>query len=272
LGQGEGNLAGWNLFLRKWSFALFAVVLLISPAIPASVSAAARRVRGQGQTDVSPGISPDAEEGVVQGDETQESPASGNQAAQQPAPGNQSSAARTPEPQIPGTQGPVPETQSPEAPETAPAYDYTAPDFGENRASYPFLVLRTLAVLAVLVIVIYLVFRVFLRNRHKIVTSTEVIKVLATYPLAGNKTIQIMQIADKVLILGITDSNINLISTLEDKETIDKIKLESSKETRGFQSFKDQLIKLISGKAFGGQGQISYFNEFKQRINKMKKL
>jgi flagellar protein FliO/FliZ len=116
------------------------------------------------------------------------------------------------------------------------------------------------------------VFRVFLRNRNKIVTGTEVVKVLATYPLAGNKSIQIVQIAEKVLILGITDSNINLITTLEDKETIDKIKLESSKEMRGFASFKDQLLKLISGKAFSGKGQISHFNEFKQRINKMKKL
>jgi flagellar protein FliO/FliZ len=156
--------------------------------------------------------------------------------------------------------------------ENVPAYDYTAPNFGENRVSYPFLVLRTLAVLAILIIVVYLVFRVFLRNRHKIVTSTEVIKVLATYPLAGNKSLQIVQVADKVLILGITDSNINLITTLDDKETIDRIKLESSKETKGIASFRDQLLKFISGKAFGGQGQISNINEFKERIKKMKKL
>jgi flagellar biosynthetic protein FliO len=157
-------------------------------------------------------------------------------------------------------------------PEGAPDYDYTAPDFGESRVSYSFLVLRTLAVLAILVIVVYLVFRVFLRNRHKIVAGTDVIKVLATYPLAGNKSLQIVEVAGKVLILGITDSNINLITTLEDKETIDRIKLERSKETKGIASFRDQLLKFISGKTFGGQGQISNINEFKERIKKMKKL
>jgi flagellar biosynthetic protein FliO len=212
--------------------------LLIASCVPANLSAADRGGRGQSRPEVSPeastGAAPEA---------------------------------------LPGADAPGPSTPGAETPEQgAPAYEYTAPDFGETRASYPFLVLRTLAVLAVLIIVIYLVFRVFLRNRHKIVTSTEVIKVLATYPLAGNKSIQIVQIAEKVLILGVTDSNINLIAALEDKETIDKIKLESSKETRGFASFKDQLLKLISGKAFSGQGQISYFNEFKQRIKKMKKL
>jgi flagellar protein FliO/FliZ len=236
-----------SVYSRKWPVVLLAFVLLIASGIPLNLSAAERRARRQVETEVSPGVPGDAERGAAPGDETR-----GVQ-----APGNQAAAAQN---------------EAPQAPETVPAYDYTAPDFGENRSSYPFLVLRTLAVLAVLVIVIYLVFRVFLRNRHKIVSSTQVIKVLATYPLAGNKTIQIVQIADKVLILGITDSNINLISTLEDKETIDKIKLESSKETRGFQSFKDQLLKLISGKAFSGQSQISHFNEFKQRINKMKKM
>jgi flagellar biosynthetic protein FliO len=224
---------------RKWSVVFLVVVLLVASGIVANHSAADIRGREQRQPGVSPGASPDTEQGDLSG-------------------------AQIPESQAPGAQGQV-------APQPAPAYDYTAPDFGENRASYPFLVLRTLAVLAVLVIIVYLVFRVFLRNRHKIVTSTDVIKVLATYPLAGSKSIQIVQIAEKVLILGITDSNINLIATLEDKEAIDKIKLESSKESRGFQSFKDHLLKLISGKAFSGQGQISYFNEFKQRIKNMKK-
>jgi flagellar biosynthetic protein FliO len=256
LGQGEGNLAVSSVYTRKWPVVFLAFVLLFASGIPSKLSAAERRARKQERTEASPGVQSYTEGGAAPGGETRGTQAPGNQVPGQNA-----------EQLAPGTQPPAPQE-----PETVPAYDYTAPDFGENRSSYPFLVLRTLAVLAVLVIVIYLVFRVFLKNRHKIVASTEVIKVLATYPLAGNKTIQIVQIADKVLILGITDSNINLISTLEDKETIDKIKLESSKETRGFQSFKDQLVKLISGKAFSGQGQASYFNEFKQRINKMKKL
>ena len=81
-----------------------------------------------------------------------------------------------------------------------------------------------------------------------------------------------MEIAEKVFILGVTDSNINLI--IDDRgqgnHRQDKAP-EQQGDEGGFQSFKDQLLKLISGKAFSGQGQISYFNEFKQRINKMRK-
>jgi flagellar biogenesis protein FliO len=177
----------------------------------------------------------------------------------------------------PGTQGAAPEGTPPASEVTpgeqgAPAYEYTEPVFGDNRVSYSFLVLRTLAILAVLVVAVYFVMRIFLKNRRKIVTGTDIIKVLATYPLAGNKSIQIMEIAEKVFILGVTESNINMITSVEDKETIDRIKLQSSKETKGgFQSFKDQLMKLISGKAFTGQGQISNFSDFKQRISKMRK-
>ena len=172
----------------------------------------------------------------------------------------------------PGTEGAPPASAQTPGEQGAPAYEYTEPEFGDNRVSYSLLVLRTLAILAVLVVAVYIVMRIFLKNRRKIVTGTDIIKVIATYPLAGNKSIQIMEIAEKVFILGVTDSNINMITSVEDKETIDRIKLQSSKETKGgFQSFKDQLMKLISGKAFTGQGQISNFSDFKQRISKMRK-
>jgi len=177
----------------------------------------------------------------------------------------------------PGTQEAAPDGAPPASAQTpgeqgAPAYEYTEPQFGDSRVSYSLLVLRTLAILAVLVVAVYIVMRIFLKNRRKIVTGTDIIKVIATYPLAGNKSIQIMEIAEKVFVLGVTDSNINMITSVEDKETIDRIKLQSSKETKGgFQSFKDQLMKLISGKAFTGQGQISNFSDFKQRISKIRK-
>ena len=172
----------------------------------------------------------------------------------------------------PGTEGAPPASAQTPGEQGAPAYEYTEPEFGDNRVSYSLLVLRTLAILAVLVVAVYIVMRIFLKNRRKIVTGTDIIKVIATYPLAGNKSIQIMEIAEKVFILGVTDSNINMITSVEDKETIDRIKLQSSKETKGgFQSFKDQLMKLISGKAFTGQGKISNFSDFKQRISKIRK-
>jgi flagellar biosynthetic protein FliO len=153
-----------------------------------------------------------------------------------------------------------------------PDYEYTEPDFGENRLSYPILVLRTIAVLAVIIIGIYLIFRFLLRRKNPRIADSEIIKVLANFPLAANKAIQVVEIAEKILVLGVTDSNINLITTLEDKETIDKLKLLSSKETETPGNFKEQFLKLIGGKSFPKSSQISYFSNYKKRINRMKKL
>jgi flagellar protein FliO/FliZ len=155
---------------------------------------------------------------------------------------------------------------------TGPDYEYEEPDFGENRISYPLLVLRTLAVLAVIIVGIYLLFRMLVKKRNRIVAETDIIKVLASYPLASNRLIQVVEIAGKIMILGVTDSNINLITEVEDTELIDKIKLLSSKESKAGGSFKDQFLKLIGGKGFQNPGQLSYFSNYKKRINKIKKL
>jgi flagellar protein FliO/FliZ len=154
----------------------------------------------------------------------------------------------------------------------APDYEYEEPEFGENRLSYPMLVLRTIAVLAVIVVGIYLVFRFLLKKRHPFTRESEIIKVLASFQIAANKSIQIVEIAEKMLVLGVSDSNINLITTIEEKETIDRIRLLSSKESQGGGSFRDQFLKIIGGKSFPKSSQISYLDGYKKRINKMKKL
>ena len=151
-------------------------------------------------------------------------------------------------------------------------YDYTDPEFGETRTSYPLLIVRTLAVLAVIVVAIWLIFRFLLKSRNKLVADTEMIKVLATFPLAANRLIKVINVAGKVLILGVTDSNINLITEVEDKELIDRINLLSSQEASGKGSFKEQFFKLLGGRAFNKAGDVGYLRGYKDRISRMKKL
>ncbi len=153
-----------------------------------------------------------------------------------------------------------------------PTYEYTEPEFGGNRISYPLLVLRTIAVLAAIIVGIYLILRLFLKSRNKIVTDTGLIKVLSSYPLAANRVIQVVEIAGKIMILGVSESSINLITEVEDQEFIDKIKLLSSKESKAGGSFKDQIFKLMGGKGFQKAGQISNINSYKKRVSKFRKL
>jgi len=160
------------------------------------------------------------------------------------------------------------------APEANPVpnYEYQEPEFTHKEVSYPLLILRTVAVLGAIIIGIYFIFRLLLKNRRSPVKDSEIIKVLATYPLAANRLIQVVDIGGQVLVLGVSDSSINLITEVEDKEVIDQIRLLSSKESKGAGGFKDQFLKLIGGKSFTKPGQISYLGGYRKRIDKMKKM
>jgi flagellar biogenesis protein FliO len=154
-----------------------------------------------------------------------------------------------------------------------PDYEYTEPEFNRNETSYPLLILRTIAVLAVIVVVIYLIFRYLLKGRNRIIADTEMIRVLATFPLAANRLVKVVDIAGKILVLGVTDSNINLITEIEDKEVVDRLRLLSSKEKGGAGSFKEQFLKLLGGRGGGPKpGETGYLRGYKDRINRMKKM
>jgi len=158
------------------------------------------------------------------------------------------------------------------APTETPNYEYEDPAFDDNRVSYPLMILRTIAVMGVIIIGIYFLFRLLIKNRNKIVTDTEIVKVLATYPLAANRIIQVVDIGGQVLVLGVSDSNINLITALEDQEVIDRIRLASSKEKTGAANFKETFMNLLGGKTFNKPGQISHLSGYKKRINRLRKF
>lgn len=184
-------------------------------------------------------------------------------------------AATDTEPQNQG--GEAPEAADKAAPaETVPAeapdYEYEDPEFNDQRVSYPLMVLRTVAVMGVIIIGIYFLFRLLIKKKKKLVTDSEVVKVLATFPLAANRIIQVVDIGGQVLVLGVSDSSINLITELQDQEVIDRIRLASSKEHGGGGTFKGTFMNLLGGKAFTKPGQISHLSGYRKRINRMRKF
>lgn len=157
-------------------------------------------------------------------------------------------------------------------PAEAPDYEYEDPEFNDNRVSYPLMILRTIAVMGVIIIGIYFLFRLLIKKKNKLVTNSEVVEVLATYPLAANRIIQVVDIGGQVLVLGVSDSSINLITELQDKEVIDRIRLASSKEHGGAGTFRETFMNLLGGKAFTKPGQISHLSGYRKRINRMRKF
>jgi flagellar protein FliO/FliZ len=78
-----------------------------------------------------------------------------------------------------------------------------------------------------------------------------VVQTIAISSVGPNKTIQVIDIAGKLYIVGVTDNGINLLSEVTSKDEIDRIRLLSSKstlvETRRFQDFvSEQIGSLVS--------------------------
>ncbi|PTY41018.1 flagellar biosynthetic protein FliO [Brachyspira hampsonii] len=95
---------------------------------------------------------------------------------------------------------------------------------------------------------IYLVF-IYLKNKSKKVSgSSDIIKVLATTPVAANRYISIIEIVEDMYLVSISDHNINLLSKIEDKETKDQIKMMyiNSKNNTVDDSFKNIFNQTLS--------------------------
>jgi flagellar biogenesis protein FliO len=83
----------------------------------------------------------------------------------------------------------------------------------------------------------------------------EAIKVLSVVSLGQNKFIQIVDLAGKVLVVGVSDGGINLISEITDKDQVDRIRILSTRtpptaDKGAGGGFQDHVMKEI-GKVIG---------------------
>ena len=99
------------------------------------------------------------------------------------------------------------------------------------------------------------------------------IQTLATGYLGQKKNITLVEVAGEVLVLGITNNNISLLSKIQDKEKIEEIH-----STHGFKrnspSFESQL-KKVSSKMKEGKGRdiLSEFTEsIQDKVSRLKDL
>ena len=94
----------------------------------------------------------------------------------------------------------------------------------------------------------------------------EAIKVLSIVPLGQNKFLHVVDLAGKVLVIGVADSTINLISEITEKDQVDRIRILSSRTPppdMRHGGFNDYISKQI-GRI------IDRIQEFKHRERKIR--
>jgi flagellar protein FliO/FliZ len=76
----------------------------------------------------------------------------------------------------------------------------------------------------------------------------EAIRVLSVVPLGQNKFLQLIDVAGKVMVIGVSDNSINLLSEITEKDQIDRIRILSTRKPPPGASaggFQDQVMKEI---------------------------
>lgn len=106
--------------------------------------------------------------------------------------------------------------------------------------------IRTLLTLAVLLGIFYGIFRLYRFKRELPAQNFSAVSSIYEYPLGQNQRLQIIELAGKLMVLGVSENSIQLISEISDKYTVDRIKLdcaEDSKQPRA--DFLTELSRAI---------------------------
>ncbi|MFC1671348.1 FliO/MopB family protein [Spirochaetota bacterium] len=117
--------------------------------------------------------------------------------------------------------------------------------------SYGWLVFKTIIVLGAIIGGFYFFIRYASKRTGIRVMGQDLIKVLSVAPIGQNKHLQIIDLAGKILVLGVADNSINLVTEITDKDEIDRIRLLGTKSTSvKAGGFQDYIVSNI-GRAFG---------------------
>ncbi|MDH5719114.1 MAG: flagellar biosynthetic protein FliO [Spirochaetia bacterium] len=126
------------------------------------------------------------------------------------------------------------------------------PVLKREKISWVWQFIKTLLVLFGLIVFFYFIWKVFLFKRNLPILAANVFKLWHEFPVQPNKSLQIIEVGNKFLILGISEAGIQLVTEISEKSAIDQIKLDCERESQmGKPDFLLELSKAVRHKVKG---------------------
>ncbi len=129
--------------------------------------------------------------------------------------------------------------------------EQTSPAWSESVPGFWSLVFKTIILLGFIIVLIYallFLLRKFVYHKNFKKTNNS-IQVLEYMPLVAKKSLCVVKVIDKILVLGISESNINKLAEVNDpeqqKKWLEALSLKSAKKTG---SFAEQLQNILGHK------------------------
>ncbi len=132
-------------------------------------------------------------------------------------------------------------------------------------------------VLALVVAGIYLLFYFLKRAGGPRSQETELITVLASRALQPNRSIHLIDVGGNIFLIGSSEASVSLVAAIEDKESIDEIRLKASQASSvtGRRNFRDVFTGVFqkggNGFMFGGSlmQSMGFLKQQRERLRKM---
>jgi len=100
-------------------------------------------------------------------------------------------------------------------------------------------------ILGLLIGAVWLLRRFMSRTGGPLALAGGELAVLAQYPLGPKKVLALVRVADEVLLLGVTEANINLLSRIEDEAFLARLKRSNPSRPGDFRG----LLKRLTGRS-----------------------
>lgn len=128
--------------------------------------------------------------------------------------------------------------------------------------------LRMILILGVIIGLIYIIFYFIKKRGSPKLQDNELFSIISTQAISNNRTLHLVQVGNQFFLVGSGEQSVNLISEIEDQETIDEIRLKLSNVKSGDKkSFKNIFSGLFGGGSVRLDGSVNSNNDFlrKQR-------
>jgi flagellar protein FliO/FliZ len=134
--------------------------------------------------------------------------------------------------------------------EGIPTKEYKDEDFKPpvEEESFLWMFVKMILVLGVLGAGFYYFYRFVSKKSGVSLFGGDAIRVLSVVPLGQNKFLNVVDLAGKVVVVGVSDNNINLITEITEKDQIDRIRILSTRtppSAAGGGGFQDNILRQI---------------------------
>jgi flagellar protein FliO/FliZ len=140
--------------------------------------------------------------------------------------------------------------------------------------------LRMIVVLGIVIGAIYGVFFILKKSAGPKTQNEEIINIVSSQILSGNRFLHLVEIGNQMFLLGSGDNSVNLISEINEKETVDTIRLKMT-ENKGPQkkNFREIVSDLLNrGRKFpnedrsmmGMEQSLDFIKQQRDRVKKLK--